>query len=203
MNSNGRLASLCALFSMSLLGLAYVGCGGGGGGGGVIGPSPTTITGDYALTANETTDTCNMGFPAQFSFAAHVQQNGSDVQVTERNSSGACVSYLYQMNGNTFTKTGTDTFTLGTCTLQESLVSTLTASGTHLSGTESYHFSYVSGDCAGLTACDYVLQVQGNQCQGCWSGCSAAAMSRSSAGGILETPRADALSSTQAKPSGH
>ena len=144
---------------------------------GVNGPPPLRITSDWLVTAIETTDTCGFSLPPTFTESMDVYQRGLLLRLNLVDALGSCQTYAATITDNTVTYGRTGTFTEGACTLnlQEDATSTYTASATHFDGTDSYHFTYLSGDCAGLTSCDWILSTQGDRCSNCGEGCNGGA----------------------------
>ncbi len=173
MRANNGSRSFYAMLVLSGLAAVCSGCGGDETASNrIVGPSPTTLAGDYTLTARVTTDTCGMSSPATITGNIRLDSNGSGLALTQTGLGGSCNTYgASQQNGNSLTQTRTDRLVWGDCTLQVQTTATLSFTGTHYSSIEARHYERYEGSCPAFSPCDVVTEGEGDLCTDCFPGC--------------------------------
>jgi len=168
-NGSKIILGMLVVFGLTV---ALSGCGGSESGSNqIVGPSPTTLAGDYTLISTVTTDTCGMGTPAAASGNIRLAPGGNGLELTQTLLGGMCNNFASQQSGSVLTQARTDTLVYGNCTLQLQTTSTLSFTGTHFSSIEARHYDYYAGSCPAFSPCDIVAEGQGDLCTDCFPGC--------------------------------
>ena len=153
--------------------LALAGCAdsGGEGDGGVLTPTPVDPSGEWTVTANQTSSTCAPVVPSD-THAVRLTLTGAQVAwQDEGDVCGTSSDYPYatnQISGTTQRQfVGTDG-----CTYTETFTGTLLFTQNNFTGSYRTTYSRASGNCTDYPeSCEIRTTTSGARCQGCYGGC--------------------------------